>query len=99
MKFLNDLQIMSPLFKHEFWNEEMETRALFYKQGTSLKKLSDGAHYYDVHIQNDVFEKVILGPEFSNEDMSVLHAQDNAIDISKIHFVNSIGTGVITSLN
>lgn len=99
MKFLNNLQIMSPLFKHEFWNEEMETRALFCKQESGLEKLSDGAHFYDVHIQNEVFEKVILGPEFSNDDMKVLQAQDNVIDISKIQFVHSMGTGVITSRN
>lgn len=99
MKILNDLQIMSPFFKHEFWKEEMETRALFCKQENGLEKLSDGAHYYDVHIQNDVFEKVILGPEFSEEDMAELQAQMNIIDISNIHFVNSMGTGVITSQN
>ena len=77
----------------------METRALFCKQENGLEKLSDGAHYYDVHIQNDVFEKVILGPEFSEEDMAELQAQMNIIDISNIHFVNSMGTGVITSQN
>lgn len=99
IKFLNELQILSPLFKHEFWNEEMETRALFCKQENGLGKLSDGAYFYDVHIQNDVFEKVILGPEFSNEDMKVLQAQDNTIDISKIQFVHSNGMGVITSQN
>lgn len=99
IKFLNELQILSPLFKHEFWNEEMETRALFCKQENGLGKLSDGAYFYDVHIQNDVFEKAILGPEFSNEDMKVLQAQDNTIDISKIQFVHSNGMGVITSQN
>ena len=99
MKFLNDLQIMSPLFKHEFWNEEKETRALFYKQENGLEKLPDGAHFYDVHIPADVFDKVILGPEFSDGDMRILQSQDNVIDISKIQFKHSKGTGVITSKN
>lgn len=99
MKFLNDLQIMSPLFKHEFWNEEMETRALFCKQENGLGKLSDGAHFYDVHIPADVFDKVILGPEFSDGDMRILQSQDNVIDISKLQFEHSRGTGVITSQN
>ena len=99
LKFLNDLQIMSPLFKHEFWNEEMETRALFCKQENGLEKLSDGAHFYDVHIPDDVLDKVILGPEFSDDDMRILQLQDNVIDISKIQFEHSKGTGVITSQN
>ena len=31
--------------------------------------------------------------------MKVLQAQDNVIDISKIQFVHSMGTGVIASRN
>ena len=97
MKFLFDLQMMSPLFKHEFWREEAETRVLFCKQKESLKQYSDGAHYFDAHIANNCIEEVILGPEFSDEDMQILKAQKNVIDINSIRFVNSLGTGVITS--
>lgn len=99
MEFINNLQVWSPLFKHEFWNEEVETRACLCKQTMYLQKLSDGTHYYDVHISNDVFEEVILGPEFSEEDMRILSAQENILDINKIKFIKSLGTGVITSDN
>ena len=97
MKFLADLQMMSPLFKHEFWREEVETRVLFCKQKDSLNKYPYGAHYFDAHITNACIEKVILGPEFSDEDMQIIKAQDNVIDVTSLRFVNSVGTGVITS--
>lgn len=97
MKFISDVQLMSPLYKHEFWKEEAETRAMFCKQKESLNKYPNGAHYFDAHITNDCIEKVILGPEFSEEDMQELEAQSNAIDVSSINFVNSLGKGVITS--
>lgn len=99
MRFLQNLQLTSSLFKHEFWKEEMEIRALFSKRVDKLNVLSDGAHYYDVHITNDCIDKIILGPEFTDSDLADLKRQNNIIDVDLLRLDKSVGTGVITSDN
>lgn len=102
MRELNGkVDAFSPFFKHEFWRDENEVRAsmCFHKENVSSKIMSDGEYmYYDVPITADCIDHIILGPEFSGEDISEIRSHNEyKLNFEKIAKKASIGTGIIRS--
>ncbi len=102
MRELNGkIDAFSPFFKHEFWYDENEVRAsiCFHKNNISSKIMSDGEYmYYDVPIPADCIDHIILGPEFSDEDIAEIRSHNEyKLDFEKIAKNASIGTGIIRS--
>ena len=93
---------IAPFYKHEFWYEEEEVRALLSVIRESMdtevvRQDNSGALYYDLPIDSSCIRKMILGPEFSSEDYSRLFSIDGSIRIAEIRTQPSKGTGVITN--
>ena len=102
LRLVDRIDAAAPFFKHSFWREEYETRALLsIKKGTSfaksLDRYSDGSAYFDLQITKNCINKVILGPEFSKEDAEILNSLDAKITFNDLMIVPSEGTGVITN--
>ncbi len=90
----------SPFYKHEFWEEEKETRALLSipKQSPNVKKIEyDDSYYYDLPISKELISRVILGPEFNKKDMDILKEIDGKIRIDDLKTTKSLGTGIIVN--
>ena len=93
---------IAPYFKHSFWREECETRALLSiktgsKKVKDLGTYPDGSKYFDLSISGECITKVILGPEFSENDISELLSISGAIPFSSLVTEPSEGTNVITN--
>lgn len=107
IKFTDGLDKLSPFCKHAFWKEEDEIRALLsvrkadvdtYKEVKYWKNEDDTGYYYcDLPINAKCISKIILGPEFDDEDKSVIDSLQIKLEIKAFEFVNSEGTGVITN--
>lgn len=102
LQLIDKIDTAAPFIKHSFWQEECETRALLSTKKESefaktLKKNFDGSTYYDLQIKNSCISKVILGPEFSEEDKQILFSLDAKITFDKLKTVPSNGTGIITN--
>ena len=98
----NQFDKIAPFYKHEFWYEEEEVRALLSVKRESIndtvvRQDDTGALYYNLPIDYSCIKKMILGPEFSSEDYSQLSSIDGKIRITDIRTEQSIGTGVITN--
>ena len=98
----NSFDAIAPFFKHSFWREECETRALLsIKQKSNmigkLGEYSDGSKYFDLNISAECINKVILGPEFSAEDIEIVSSQPGKINFNNLISEASEGTNVITN--
>ena len=98
----NNFDAIAPFFKHSFWREECETRALLsIKQKSNmidkLGQYSDGSRYFDLNISAECINKVILGPEFSTEDIETVSSLPGKITFSDLISEFSEGTNVITN--
>lgn len=92
----------APYFKHSFWREECETRALLsMKRGSEnvncLGTHDDGSKYFDLPISSECISKVILGPEFTNQDFNEINSIDGKLVFSELLSVPSEGTDIITN--
>ena len=102
LKLVDRIDIAAPFFKHSFWFEEEETRALLsVKKGSKFAKNidrdSNGSAYFDLPITIDCIDRVILGPEFSNDDIRIVSEIKGAILFEDLYTSSSNGTGVITN--
>lgn len=102
LNLMNKVECKAPFIKADFWKEEKETRALLstYKNGEVADKLEqydDGSRYYDLEITEDCISKIILGPEFSDEDEKELLEIDAKIPFDQLNVEDSSGKGIITN--
>lgn len=102
LHLLDNIDAAAPFIKHSFWREECETRALLsIKKRNSLADriptLNDSYRYFDLHISPECIEKIILGPEFSEDDVEKLNSLNGVIGFSSLENIQSEGTGVITN--
>lgn len=102
LKLVDRIDTAAPFFKHAFWCEEEETRALLsIKKGNKFAKNinrdSNGSAYFDLPISTDCIDNVILGPEFSDEDIKEINSINGAISFENLNITLSTGTGVITN--
>lgn len=98
----NSFDAIAPFFKHSFWREECETRALLSikqksKMIDKLGEYSDGSKYYDLNISAECINKVILGPEFSSQDIEIVNSLPGKIAFCNLISECSEGTNVITN--
>lgn len=101
VKLIKKIENYSPLFKHDFWKEESEIRAVLSVNKEKMKSINihktDNDYYYDLGINNDCIKKVILGPEFNDEEIEQLKNLKGKIDFSLLKTEKSNGTNVIRS--
>ncbi len=102
LKLVDDFDAVAPYYKHSFWREECETRALLSikaggKKARELYTYTDGSRYFDLPISKDCITKVILGPEFSVEDTETVREIKGQILFDELLSVSSEGTNIITN--
>ena len=102
LALIDQFDSVAPFYKHSFWSEESETRALLStkirsKTAKALSRGNDGGAYFDLPITAKCIEKVILGPEFSESDITILNTIDGQIGFDELKTEKSSGTGVITN--
>lgn len=102
IRLMLEIDKVAPFFKHSFWCEECETRALLSikvsdNRVNNLKKYDDGSAYFDLPISCECFNKVILGPELCEDDIKELKAINGKIKYENLETIISEGTGVITN--
>ena len=102
IRLMLEIDKVTPFFKHSFWCEECETRALLSikvsdNRVNNLKKYDDGSAYFDLPISCECFNKVILGPELCEDDIKELKAINGKIIYENLETIISEGTGVITN--
>ena len=102
LPLIDNFDACAPYFKHAFWREECETRALLsMKNGnpnaSKVSINSDGSRYFDLPISQGCISKVILGPEFSETEFGELNAINGKILFHELETINSEGTNVITN--
>lgn len=102
LELIDEFDVSAPFIKHSFWSEESEIRALLSmkKANKNVIKLNiyeDGSYYYDLLIDKKCINKVILGPEFSEEDFKELSALNGSISFNELCTEKSIGTNIITN--
>lgn len=90
--FYESVDFFAPLFKHEFWEEESEYRAIL------RRDKNNNYEFIDMQITEDLIDHIILGPEFSeNDENELLSLVECKLNFKKIKTVKSKGTGVIVS--
>ena len=102
LKLLNKIDSTAPFFKHEFWHEEKEIRALLSTNknsdfGKTINKCQDGSAYFDMTIDKECINKVILGPEFGDDEMKEIESIECKIPFKELSTEPSLGTDVITN--
>lgn len=102
LELIDEFDTSAPFIKHSFWKEECEIRALLSmkranKNVRKLGKYEDGSYYFDLSINENCITKVILGPEFSDEEIEELGALCGVISFEKLSIEKSIGTNIITN--
>ena len=102
LKLLNKIDSTAPFFKHEFWHEEKEIRALLSTNkdsdfGKTINKCQDGSAYFDLTIDKECISKVILGPEFGDDEMKEIESIECKIPFKELSTEPSLGTDVITN--
>ena len=63
----------------------------------NINRDSNGSAYFDLPISIECIDNVILGPEFSNEDIITATAIKGSILYVDLNTTRSNGTGVITN--
>lgn len=102
LEILDQFDIWAPFFKHDFWIEEDEKRAVLsakskHQDIEKIGKYEDGSRYYDLSITSDCIKKIILGPEFSKRDANILKGISGKITFEMLDCEDSTGVGVITN--
>lgn len=103
LRLIDLIGIAAPVFKSDFWSEEDETRAYLSLKRAALPlpeivKSEDGNYYYyDLPIDEKCISKVILGPEFDEDDRAECEKIKGKIPFSKLKKIESRGTGIITN--
>lgn len=102
LHLVENFDTVAPYFKHSFWREECETRALLsVKKGSAnverIPAYGDGSRYFDLPISLDCISKVILGPELSKFELDELNTIGGKIPFSNLLTVPSNGTNIITN--
>ena len=105
----NERKILSPnavlsaesrgRLRHE---EECEIRALLSmkRANGNIQKLGqyeDKSYYFDLPINENCIKRVILGPEFMDEEIEELRALNGSISLDRLQIEKSIGTNIITN--
>ena len=104
LEFMQKVEAYSPFFKHEFWKEETEVRAVLLISNASLSKYSiseysDGTKYYDLEIPTDCIDHIILGPEFDTHSFAEIDSHvEYKFRFRDFDLRESLGTGVIRNL-
>lgn len=99
---IDKFDVIAPYYKHSFWHEECETRALLLMKlrdnsASNIKTYENGSKYFDLPIDKVCISNVILGPEFSDADIKELKSIDGKIKFKELYTKLSEGTGVITN--
>lgn len=102
LELMDRIERKAPFLKASFWREEKEVRALLSTKrigevADKLCKYEDGSCYYDLQITKNCISKIILGPEFSEEDKDELLKLDAKIHFGDLNIMPSEGTGIITN--
>lgn len=102
LHLFDNIDAAAPYIKHSFWHEECETRALLSikknnPNASQVSTLKDGSGYFDLQISTDCINHVILGPEFSKDDLDELTSIHGKISFLSLATTPSEGTGVITN--
>ena len=98
----NYIENAAPLFKHDFWREEEEVRAVVAIKNARLADspmecYNDEFHYFDMPITHECISKIILGPEMTETELSELLNLKGKLSISSFEIERSNGTGIIRS--
>ena len=102
LHLIENFDTVAPYFKHLFWREECEMRALLsVKKGSAnvekIPAYEDGSRYFDLPIPLECISKVILGPELSESELDELNTIGGEIPFSGLLTVPSDGTNIITN--
>ena len=102
LKLIDKFDTSAPFIKHSFWEEECEIRALLSmkRANGNIQKLGqyeDKSYYFDLPINDNCIKRVILGPEFMDEEIEELRALNGSISFDGIQIEKSIGTNIITN--
>lgn len=102
LKLIDKFDTSAPFIKHSFWEEECEIRALLSmkRANVNIQKLGqyeDKSYYFDLPINDNCIKRVILGPEFMDEEIEKLRALNGSISFDGIQIEKSIGTNIITN--
>jgi len=100
LEILDVFDTWAPFFKHEFWSEEDEKRAVLSTSLCNKEKISkyeDGSCYYDLNISSECIKCIILGPEMSDKDREELRNISGKIQFESLDCIDSIGKGIITN--
>ena len=100
----NNIENVAPLFKHQFWKEEEEIRAIFSVKSAKISDTpmqcdGDNNYFFDLPINEECISKIILGPELAVEELQELESLKGKIDFTVLEKEESEGTGVIRSSN
>lgn len=100
--FIENIETTAPIFKHQFWEEEQEFRAVLCRKHSG-KNASNGVggtadnQYIDVPITGNIIEHLILGPTFSDIEAEQLNALESpVIKFNELKSCLSNGSGIIT---
>ena len=103
---IDGIDKLAPFCKHSFWREEEEVRALLSQKKALIGEASgiqcaNGEsgkyYYYDLPITSECISKVILGPEFNDEDGEKLSRVNGKIKYKELTTQTSEGTGVLVN--
>lgn len=102
LNLTNNIDNATPLFKHKFWEEEEEIRGVIAIRESRIsespmEREGENYYYYDLPIDYSCISKIILGPEFADEDFTELNMLTGKLDFRSIEKERSQGTGIIRS--
>ena len=102
LELIDKFDTSAPFIKHSFWEEECEIRALLSmkRANGNIQKLGqyeDKSYYFDLPINENCIKRVILGPEFMDEEIEELRALNGSISLDRLQIEKSIGTNIITN--
>lgn len=102
LKLTNYIENAAPLFKHDFWREEEEVRAVVAIKNARLADSpmecwKEEFHYFDMPINQGCISKLILGPEMTDEEVRDLRELKGKLSVSSFEIEKSSGTGIIRS--
>lgn len=102
LELTNYIENAAPLFKHDFWREEEEVRAVVAIKNARLADApmecgKEEFFYFDMPINNDCISKIILGPEMTDEEVKDLYNIEGELSLSSFEIERSSGTGIIRS--
>ncbi len=102
IRLTDNIENAAPLFKHEFWKEEEEVRAIVSVKNARISNTPmqyDENHdvYFDLKIDEKCISKIILGPEMTAREINKLEKINGKINFGMLTKEESKGTGIIRS--